>query len=659
MGVQLDAGHDITNSKMKEVTQLISALAQNPDTAEKAMEMYEALSNIIKQAAEKSYDILSKDITQQELEKLYSSLSRSLVAHLKDSNDKGLAKTIAETFEYGKALPFSNQNFFKDFMKDLVTKMNRDFITRYYPGTGAVLIPSHKIVQLFENANGEVFTQDELTSLAISDYNLNRQNYIKFNLDGTEIAPKTDDIIDEFIAKNFIDSEIHSSEAQIGDTIRIVTDVHFEGPLPQLDATAELIADTGEGYDMPVEKIIVLDSLTKYYEFKREHKNEMVFKVHNAVRDLKPIEITYDIVKIGTEAEPAQVVKRNLFDADPVRLKFALTDHNTSSVDKEIIRQFKDYFEISDPAVIDKKLTIWIQRGLQVLAKDKTLRDITDKEFMSPDGTIDFKKYFGKDDLTSIIFDDYSAHYLKESNSQVITNYNKKAAELILGNIYKDTFKTGKDTLAQIRAEGPTYFRKKLEDIYQFEEGIRADFKIATVGKENDVYVRFVRKSQLPPPNMNKLSQILTTDYDEAGNLVRNRIGTNGEVLYQIPINSVLEVSKEGYDILYIDAGELGTTIDESTREKATKFIKDPKLSRTVSTIVRSFESNIEGIVPIMNNNWEKKDIETLNFNETTLSLFQKYSGYIQVKSTKLDQNYLMTNLQEILDQVSNRTYLS
>lgn len=366
MGVQLDAGHDVTDSKMKEVTQLISALAQNPDTADQAMEMYSVLSNIVKQAAEKSYDILSKQITQEDLEKLYASLSRDLVKHLATSTNKGLAKTIAETFEYGKALPFSNQNFFTDFIKDLVTKMNRDFITRYYPGTGAVLIPSHKIVRVFENAAGEVFTQDELVTIAVKDYNQNRQDYVVLNLDGSERPITTDQILEKYTTKNFVDSLIHSSEVQIGDTVKVTVDVHFEGPLPQLDATAELIADTGEGYDMPVETLIVLDSLKAYYDFKRDHKDEMVFKVHNSVRDLKPIEITYDIVKVAEVPEGAEIitglntkqVKRNLFDADSVRLKFALRGNNASAVDKEIIRQFKEYFETDDETIIEKKLTI-------------------------------------------------------------------------------------------------------------------------------------------------------------------------------------------------------------------------------------------------------------------------------------------------------------
>lgn len=783
MGIQLDAGHDITNSETREVTQLISALSQNPDTADKAKELYQALSNIIKQAAERSYDILSKNITRDKLEELYNKLSRDLIHNLATSNNKGLAKTIAETFEYGKALPFSNQNFFKDFVKDLINKMNRDFITRYYPGTGAVLVPSHKIIQIFENNKGETFTQGEILNLAINDYHQNPQNYL--SLEGNQLF--TEQIIDRYLDINFQDGEeIPASNIQLGDSVKITKIEHFDEPLPQLDATAELIEDNGQGYDLPVEYIISLDTLDKYYDFKKEYEGQLVKKVYNVTRDLKPIEITYDvkvnlqindvfpnseikdIVYHGTSQsfdffslnrtrlisnedvdgiyftkdpkfalEFAQInylkqlypnedvlgmyhrhkeeleknkdkfrvisayinkiddstiirdinvdeisktklnnkeyivknpenihiinlnntEKRNLFDLDPVKLKYAIKNTNKNDLDQEILKQFKSYFKISDSKVLERKLIIWTQRSLQVLNKGKALRDI--KDFMSPEGNIDFATYFGNDDLSSIIFDDYQAHYMQDSLSQPIMNYTKKAAELVLGNIYKDVFKTGKDSMALIRKEGPEYFRKKLENIYKFEDGIKADFKIVTDEKEHDVYVRFVENGKLPPMNEDRISRNVVTDYNEDGTIIRNRIGTNGEVLYQIPLNSSLDISREGYDILYIEAGELKEIKNDESKEKSFQFIRNPDVNSIISTILRSFDSNIEGIVPVMNNVLEWRNAKSYNFNNLTFNWFKKYSGYIHNGVVVLDQNYLQNNLEDILDQVSQRTYVS
>ena len=43
IGPQLDANHEANDSRIKEITQVISALAQNPNTAEIAQEAYEEI----------------------------------------------------------------------------------------------------------------------------------------------------------------------------------------------------------------------------------------------------------------------------------------------------------------------------------------------------------------------------------------------------------------------------------------------------------------------------------------------------------------------------------------------------------------------------------------------------------------------------------------
>ena len=53
--------------------------------------------------------------------------------------------------------------------------MNDEFITRHYSGTGAILIPSHGIIQLYdlvdENGKSYTVTQDELIQEALSSVN--------------------------------------------------------------------------------------------------------------------------------------------------------------------------------------------------------------------------------------------------------------------------------------------------------------------------------------------------------------------------------------------------------------------------------------------------------------------------------------------------------
>ena len=554
MGVQLDATHHILNSKVKEVTQLMSALAQNPDTADKANEMYDALANVVKDAAEKYYEGV-KDVDQEKLEKLYKNLSNDLAKGLSRSATSGLAQVIAETFDYGKALPFSNQNFFGEFIKTLVTKMNEDFIIRYYPGSGCVLLPSHETIQIFEDAQGNTYTQNDLIKLAINDYNKDSSGYF---IVGSETGINnynltTDQIINSYLSKKFPDDKILASQAQLGDTI----DGNY------------------------------LNSLDKYYKFKNQYKDAdvTVTKNYNHPRDLKPIQITFDV------ARKSGLFRKNLFDLDPVRLKYL-----SSTEDNETFKQFKSYFsEVSDEE-LQKKLNIWTQRNLQLISRGRTLKSIpTDLE-----GNLDFKTYFGNDELTSIVFDDYASHYMSDTVSEPIFSYQKKAAELIMGNIYGDVFKTGMDSLSEIREEGAGYFKNKLAQIYKFEKGSNADFKIATVDGEPDVYVKFVQKGELPKENLDRTRNLTSVDYDKAGNLVKYRLDQQGEKLYRIPDNASVKFTEKGYDILYVEAGETRTS--KKGGEKTSYFEMDKTVHNTVNDILRSFNSSIQGIVPIMNN---------------------------------------------------------
>ena len=52
--------------------------------------------------------------------------------------------------------------------------MNNEFITRHYSGTGAILIPSHGIIQLYDlvGEDGSIYTvpQDEMIKEALKAY---------------------------------------------------------------------------------------------------------------------------------------------------------------------------------------------------------------------------------------------------------------------------------------------------------------------------------------------------------------------------------------------------------------------------------------------------------------------------------------------------------
>jgi hypothetical protein len=145
---------------------MIAALAQNEVTSEFAERVYDDLALLIEQNL-KPYVKATVDLSQDKIKKLIKFLSRKFYDDLQRSSMKSLAKTLAQTFEQGKVLPFSNQHFFKLFIKQMVTDMNNEFIVRKYSGLAAVLNPSHNIIQVYEDINGIIYQQEDVLKEAI------------------------------------------------------------------------------------------------------------------------------------------------------------------------------------------------------------------------------------------------------------------------------------------------------------------------------------------------------------------------------------------------------------------------------------------------------------------------------------------------------------
>jgi hypothetical protein len=173
MGPQLDASHEADESEIKEVTQVISALAQNSQTAHLAMEAYQNIANVIENAA-RPYLRYMKDGENINKTGLYKYLSDKFVKTIENSKGDTIAKVLVQAFKDDVNIPFSNQNFFVPFVRDIITRMNNEFITRHYSGTGAVLIPSHGMIQLYDvpqaDGTSQIITQGDLVKQALNNF---------------------------------------------------------------------------------------------------------------------------------------------------------------------------------------------------------------------------------------------------------------------------------------------------------------------------------------------------------------------------------------------------------------------------------------------------------------------------------------------------------
>jgi len=189
MGPQLDATHESDQSQIKEVTQVISALSQNGNTAHLAKEAYEDIAQVIKKSTEKylKYMIPKLNDNKQmaiDSEQLYKYLSDKFISTIESSKGDNIAKVLVQAFSSDIRIPFSNQNFFVPFVRDIITRMNNEFITRYYAGTGAVLIPSHGIVQLYDIPQSDgryrTMTQQDMAKEALENFDTNKSFDVAF-----------------------------------------------------------------------------------------------------------------------------------------------------------------------------------------------------------------------------------------------------------------------------------------------------------------------------------------------------------------------------------------------------------------------------------------------------------------------------------------------
>lgn len=205
MGPQLDAGHDADGSEIKEVSQVISALAQNPTTAHLAKEAYESIAEVIKKAAA-PYIRFVKPGENINKGDLYKYLADKFVRTLEKSKGDNIAKVLVQSFSDDMNIPFSNQNFFVPFVRDIITRMNDEFITRYYSGTGAVLLPSHGMVQVYDvlqpDGTTVVTTHADITKRALNSFKKEHKNIFTGFHSSDEDITKFDAVrTDGFFAK--------------------------------------------------------------------------------------------------------------------------------------------------------------------------------------------------------------------------------------------------------------------------------------------------------------------------------------------------------------------------------------------------------------------------------------------------------------------------
>jgi len=308
MGPQLDAGHDMDESKIKEITQVISALAQSPTTSHLAKEAYDAISQVIDSSIQK-YQKYFTDFTPENKNRLREMISKEFVKTVDKSKGETLAKILIHNLGSDGIIPFSNQNFFVAFVRDIITRMNNDFISRYYAGTGAILIPSHGIIQVYDipkydevgNITGyNIMTQSDLIEEALKTYKEDSSKFL--NLNG-KLPQTIDDIVDSYLNTKLASINVTMDKVQLGDTVEIIEEIEDYNWMEHGD-----IAD-----DINVEKKTKAwrndpTKINETYEFSFVDKPKEIFEL---VKDLEPNQYSIHFKTTWDEKEKKGVLSKD------------------------------------------------------------------------------------------------------------------------------------------------------------------------------------------------------------------------------------------------------------------------------------------------------------------------------------------------------------
>jgi hypothetical protein len=171
-GIQLDANHEADFSELTEMSQVISALSANGHTQTEAKKAFKEIANIIKTSMSKTTMMVNNNMS----ELLYDEMSKILVNTLASVNKISLAHSIVSQVKsrledgFNDLIPISNPNFFNLFTTDVLSRLNRSALKRKYSGLGGVLNPSAKIVEMFEDKNGNTYNVKDLLNNAIEEY---------------------------------------------------------------------------------------------------------------------------------------------------------------------------------------------------------------------------------------------------------------------------------------------------------------------------------------------------------------------------------------------------------------------------------------------------------------------------------------------------------
>ena len=540
LGMQMNADHDIVDSELTEFSQVIAATSAYGYTYDNCNEIFKGLAKTALQASKQVIDSVNtflKDLGPEAQSDLYDSIGRIVLVERSIKDRESLTGIIMEAvtkvFNKNKdhnddsvKIPFSDSNVYSEFISTLASTITKASIKRKHPGSGCVMVPGYNMITYFEIGD-QKYSHRDILKKARQELKKDLQTLLKE-------SPKYNPENDTFNGVPFgtLPLEQLLQNSELANILNIQDSVEFnnlivKNYLEKLQNKAPIFTD--KSYFQPedvviiktptgeVEQTIVLDTMKKYYDFKNR------------------------IDLPGTTYQVDIMTPRNL-KPSLIRWKYI------NSEGQEVYMNIFDHPVIKNAFNLEGKLDANYRRQVQQI-----LHNLHDG-------------FFIMDGVTYNI---------------VPNSLENTEAELVMSNIYKDTFGIENESLQEVLEQGEQFFIDQIES--KIHAPVNRLYDVALL-QDNGKHT-LIKFDEVVPNDYcveNNFTNISVNEQDEIycmkGNKPLFKIGKyfdlQGEEAKDLYIENDTIVSKSGK---VIDPNEY--RINKSRIQKRVDFIKRYKLT--------------------------------------------------------------------------------
>jgi hypothetical protein len=328
---QLNAGHDVNESHIKEMTQVMTALTEMGYSHNDVRKVYELIGTYIIESLreygitgevpkEQMYDIVMKSLKASINGGTFGDISLAQ-AFIQIAN-KALIDAKKEGFKLNKLgtfIPASDPQFSGVFTTTIASKISQEVIRRTFPGIAAVLSPSQNMVTLYDFVFTYADGKTVNATMAYDELLLFWRKESKSANPSLEYKNSNGNL-QAFLANQ--DKEVEAGEVEIGDVVDIIQNINGVETSKTL-----IVEDFAPMEETPIEDIkgeyrggkIGL----QYIKYLRGRNDVKIIKKRSAGRNLKnknqQFSVELPIAQVdGTVVY--QPMKFDIYDIDSLKI---------------------------------------------------------------------------------------------------------------------------------------------------------------------------------------------------------------------------------------------------------------------------------------------------------------------------------------------------